>query len=645
MKFVDMELENFLAISHAKVNLTDRGLVLIQGVNSDDSSADSNGAGKSTLADGIDWILYGETARGVSGDDVINIAAGKGTRGALRILDDDGLTYTIARHRKHKTGKNSLTVVASDGITETELTKGTDKLTQEVVLKIVGASHAVFKAAVYAGQEQMPDLPAMTDKHLKLLLEEAAGTEVLEAAYKTARTSLQAAQQALAAAEAYKNGLETGREFKRNEILSLTEKRGAWEVQRTNQLKELTNNVVTDIARVKAIDTALAKYDVPALQAKVAECDAQIAAVASEHTKLNELTIAVNEKLSNDQAITNQLNGLALTIAKTNKELDGVNHKVGCPCDSCGRPLTEAELDGVKGSIERTLADLVKQQEQLTVERSRIQAEASIAAQAVAAHKAAMTDVSVVQDYRRIANEALAEVSRLTFERAKVLELAQSTKKQIDQMKSAANPYEEAIAQATKEDFGLQGDIAKAEAAVKEAQLKVDLENEVVKVYSPAGVRAHILDEVTPFLNAQTSRYLTTLSDGNIDANWTTLVKNGKGELREKFSIEVENATGAKSFAGLSGGEKRKVRVATALALQDLVATRANKPIDLFMADEIDDALDAAGLERLMTILEEKARERGSVFVISHNNLKDWISNVVTVTKSGSSSVVTETTL
>ncbi|WP_210241344.1 hypothetical protein [Mesorhizobium sp. B1-1-1] len=98
-------------------------------------------------------------------------------------------------------------------------------------------------------------------------------------------------------------------------------------------------------------------------------------------------------------------------------------------------------------------------------------------------------------------------------------------------------------------------------------------------------------------------------------------------------SRSVTNATGGKIFKGLSGGEKRKVRIATALALQDLVATRASKPIDLFIGDEIDDALDPAGLERLTMILEEKARERGSVFVISHNEMRDHVKQVMLIEK------------
>ena len=154
-----------------------------------------------------------------------------------------------------------------------------------------------------------------------------------------------------------------------------------------------------------------------------------------------------------------------------------------------------------------------------------------------------------------------------------------------------------------------------------------------VQLFGPSGVRAQILDTVTPFLNERTADYLSTISDGHISAVWSTLSRNAAGDIKEKFSIAVDHAHGGDEFSLISGGEKRKVRLACALALQDLVASRATNPLDIFIGDEIDDALDAAGLERLMTILERKARERGTVLVISHNDLSDWADQITTVTK------------
>jgi len=54
----------------------------------------------------------------------------------------------------------------------------------------------------------------------------------------------------------------------------------------------------------------------------------------------------------------------------------------------------------------------------------------------------------------------------------------------------------------------------------------------------------------------------------------------------------------------------------------------------------VDDALDQAGLERLMVIMERRARERGTVIMISHNTLSDWCDQITTVRKSGGVSTV-----
>lgn len=178
------------------------------------------------------------------------------------------------------------------------------------------------------------------------------------------------------------------------------------------------------------------------------------------------------------------------------------------------------------------------------------------------------------------------------------------------------------------------------ENQLAEATKQCNLYQAACQVFALSGVRAYILDMVTPYLNSRTSYYLDILSDGAMRAEWVTLSKNAKGELKDKFSIAIEARQGAKSFEALSGGEKRKVRLACAFAIQDLVAQRVADPIRLFVADEIDDALDAAGLERLMTVLEEKAAQGNCVMVISHNDLQHWIPNVLTVVKEGGVSYI-----
>ena len=73
--FENIEINNFLAIQHAKFNLKNNGFVLINGINNNkDDNAKSNGAGKSALFEALIYCLTGETSRGAKDKDVVKKA-------------------------------------------------------------------------------------------------------------------------------------------------------------------------------------------------------------------------------------------------------------------------------------------------------------------------------------------------------------------------------------------------------------------------------------------------------------------------------------------------------------------------------------------------------------------------------------------
>ncbi|MDP9155348.1 MAG: AAA family ATPase [Pseudomonadota bacterium] len=169
MDFLKLRAVNFLTLGDSgDLSLKDRGLVLIQGVNKDDTSTESNGAGKSSIADALCWVLFGATARGESGDSIINEKAKKGTF-VSAILQDGESIYEIRRHRKDKQFKNATTISVWNpaeqyhiGAVGERIEKGTEKEIQRQIEEIIGCNYDVFKSAIYAGQEDMPDLPKMS---------------------------------------------------------------------------------------------------------------------------------------------------------------------------------------------------------------------------------------------------------------------------------------------------------------------------------------------------------------------------------------------------------------------------------------------------------------------------------------------------
>lgn len=644
MKFPALEIENFLAITEAKISLSDRGLVLIQGENNANTSSTSNGSGKSSIADALCWCWFGTTARGVTGDEVINNVVKKNTRVSSTVIDN-GITYTATRYRKHKTGKNSLQIVMSDGLTETDLTKGTDKLTQEVANQIIGCSHEVFAGSIYAGQEKMPDLPAMTDKQLKLLIEEAAGTTVLENAYRKAREDLAASQAKVSAIQGERDKTDHLLGLLRGQLSSTETMIEDWARQHRQREADAKGEIAAIIPKLKQLQDDINAFDVPAIEAAIKTCDDKIAAVADETVQLRNFDAAIATASGSFVAAGHFLSGKEREHAAAESVAAGIKHKLGCPCGECGRPLTAEELGAAQKNAEDRVAEKSLELAEAKGKRDAAEINLKSAQSARDVFAASMTDISAVAAQRASHERELASVRTLVSQQSVLKTTAKSLRDKMTAVAAETNPYEPQKAK-------LEADIAKQEALAAEindrylkAEDDLAVEQEVVKVFSPAGVRAHILDEVTPFLNEQTAKYLATLSDGNMEATWSTLTPDSKGVMKEKFTIDVCDTTGGDSFRGLSGGEKRKARIATALALQDLVATRATKPIDLFIGDEIDDALDPAGLERLMLILEDKARERGSVFIISHNELRDHIRQVMTVEKRADKTTqITETT-
>lgn len=638
MKFLTLEVENFMALANAKVELDQRGLVLIQGVNAGDSSAASNGAGKSTLMNSLMWCIYGETSHGVKGDDVLSTGHEKNCRVKVTI-EDEGKRYAIIRHRKHKEYKNRLIVRGEDG----DMTKGKDSLTQEFVERLIGASKEVFMASIYASQEAMPDLPGMSDKNLKTIVEEAAGVDRLTKAYAIARERANAAAARMETTKTKMDACLSLVESAQNELESAKTSSEAWERDRSERLDVARADLVGAEVTLTEVEMELRSLpeQIRDTENSIGKEREKLASKEEHDAKLVKVRGAITDIRASIR-ITENIQKEAMQRARAFKvKAEEVNTKVGEPCPTCGKAYCVEDLSTVKESFVEQARSEISQAQASATSVAKYQEHLEKALKIESSLVASTPDVSAIISRIEQLTKELGTLRHREKEVVAVEALVARARSEVDRITKETNPFlavikrhEESLA-ANKSNYG----VLKTE--LKNIQEQVLLLDKARQVYSPAGVRSHILTSVTPFLNAQTAEYLNTLSDGNIVAEWSTMESTKKGEWRDKFNISVRKIGASKTFQTLSGGEKRKVRIACSLALQDLVASRASKNIELFIGDEIDDALDTAGLERLMGILEAKARERGTVMIISHKEMKSWFRETITVeVKEGRSYVV-----
>lgn len=641
MKFLNLVVENFGAIQCANIRLDGQGLVLIQGENKDDSSAISNGAGKSTIPDALCWALYDRTARGDSGDKVINRTAKRDCAVTVNITDGDH-SWSIARHRKHSLEKNRVVVkqinIATGAITD--LTQGTDKATQEVIDKILGCTAEVFMASICAGQEMMPNLPGMTDKQLKELIEQAAGIDRLQRAYDLARAEARETEAMLETRATNLRFCVRSLERTEQQIKELDAAYVEYEAKASEKITELSLKLKEFKLEKEKLEMELHTSFEPKLDSMYQATIDALGAVEGERAKLasHETTLVARER---DLTKAQTLLDMAVQAAKKKRsEFDNVDSVMGKPCSTCGKPHTSEEREDLRKHIGEQLKVAIEDVKRLKTHVGAAMVSRDEAARAIEVFKTGMMDTSQLTEELSKLKASMDERERVRRRAGSVEQSAREIDRQIGQIAETVNPHKSQLESCKSALKGALSEVEECKKRVAEGEEAVQLAKMAVEVFGPAGVRAHILDTVTPFLNAKTAEYLNALSDGNLTAIWTTLGKTAKGEIREKFNIEVSSTTAGEGFGSLSGGEKRKVRLACAMALQDLVASRATKPIDLFIGDEIDHALDPAGLERLMGVLEQKAKERGTVLVISHGDLTDWIRQVMVVTKRGGYSTV-----
>ena len=641
MYFGKLFINNFLVIGDAEVDLHNCGLTLIEGRNEDDESANSNGAGKSSLVDALCWCLYGVTGRGVSGDAVINKKAKKECHVGVEVWTEGLNCYYIERGRKSSRIGNNLIVqhIIVDGNdvgSGCELTKTTVADTQALVNDLLGCSYEIFTSSIYAVQEKMPDLPALTDKNLKTLIEEAAGIDKLQRASEIAHAKYQDCVRLTTETQGKIENLTS--ELSNNKKLlddvvyeRETHIRNAT-LERAQQLR-YKDLLESELKKTSALPVEA----VEAIEKKKAEIQAKIDEYSFIEAKGAEKQRLAMSAQSHCVMTKKEIEKEKEKIADLNKEINNLEAKIGTHCSECGKVYQAEDLETAKKAIETQIANKTKEVLKQIEDFKNQVAKAKVLAKDAEDFKKSMPSVTKLMSAMNELNERLKKNQDVQFQIDTQKRELQNLKKTIEATEEVTvkgeTPYNKTIKTLEESIAKLEKDKKERESEHEKYAEQQKIAEAVDELYSRKGIRAHILDTVTPFLNERTAFYLNTLSDGEITATWQTLTKTAKGDFKEKFSIDVQSVKGANCFAGLSGGEKRKVRVATSMALQDLVASRAKKPIDLYIADEVDHALDASGLERMMSILEEKAKQFGTALVISHNSLRDWIDNTIVVTK------------
>ena len=128
------------------------------------------------------------------------------------------------------------------------------------------------------------------------------------------------------------------------------------------------------------------------------------------------------------------------------------------------------------------------------------------------------------------------------------------------------------------------------------------------KAFSTNGLLAYKIESLVKELEDLTNEYLAEFSDGRFSINF--VVEN------DKLNVEVTDNGKIIDILALSSGELARVNIATLVAIRKLMTSISRSQINVLFLDEVNQALDEAGKEKVVEILLKE--ENLNTYLVSH---------------------------
>jgi DNA repair exonuclease SbcCD ATPase subunit len=626
MNLSRVQIFGFLSIEKADVDLKGDGVTLVEGINHD-SPADSNGAGKSSIFEAVFWCLFGTSRRGLKGDEVIN----RHVKGGCYVkveFSTGGTFYYVERSRRYGDMGTAFKLFSHDG----ELTKGTMKDTQEFLEGVIGVGALTFQKAVYFGQGDVKPFASLTDSELKLVFEQALNLTHLS--------------NDSAMISGYRKGLNTKvtetaakMDACKIRVKAFTEEKEALEgtIRRFDDRKaEDIKGCKDGLASVQAeLTRALADFHtlegvVEDDKAKAAELKSKIDASKVVLGKIEKQQFAM---VKDKAATATKINMSNSTLKEIQDEMDAIIGLKNQPCTVCKRPMDESAVGKAVALLGSRASGIGNSRDVLVLENKIIVDKTVGLESKVKPFKEKVGEITAAYEVAQV---------RLTSNTASMFGCKSEVELKESQIRILQGDLKKAEAMSNENELfrleAITGDINAQNAIVVDAEselmghaFEIDTANVLEQALGNTGIKSLVFDQVTPDLNRYANQYLNVLDPGmNVEVSTVSKIKSG--ELREKFSINVETATGAKNFLGHSGGEKQKVNLAISMAFNRLMREMSGSVPSLLVLDEPFESLDAGSSEQVMELLA--TIEAGNIFLVTHNqDVKDLVSNRLTVEK------------
>lgn len=157
--------------------------------------------------------------------------------------------------------------------------------------------------------------------------------------------------------------------------------------------------------------------------------------------------------------------------------------------------------------------------------------------------------------------------------------------------------------------------------------------NVLTKAFDRNGIPTLIIENVIPEIEETANKILAILSSGTMTLELVTQRELKTGETGDTLEIRVKNLKNTRKYAILSSGERLRVDLALRIALSTILARRNNFKCETLLIDEGFGSLDEMGKQKFVELSRELQDTFKRVIIITHTNLTDYYSDLITVRK------------
>ena len=575
-----------------------------------------NGYGKSTIALILQELLFGKNIKGIKKGDILNRYSTQKSWDAALLFTVDEVNYQIKSARQGASTKVTLLEEGTD-ISEHKVLD-----TYKKIKDILGMDFEVFSQITYQSSVDLLDFIKATDTNRKKFLINLFNLQK----YLVMGDAIKLAAGVLDKELISKNGEMKGiMDFL--EEVRIPEKKVLIKVPSINEslrdkIAKLNNDLTSYEDTCKKIDNNnLYITERDSLKFDTAIKDPE------REREIRQCTNII-------EGDTDKIKKLTSEIAKSKKELNNLD--ISDTCYVCNQSIDNSKSMEMKevlqDHIDEATADIVQctaRNEQSNIFLENFNAE-------VKKYNSNKKNIEKFEQLSQVIDTALSitypDFSNLQKEKK---QLEDALRNQVNDNETARSHNESVNMQNTKIDALIE---QKQNFLARQTLLNDDIItlnqklknlNILKKAFSPTGIVAFKLENLSKELEKSINKYLSELSDGQFQVLFRL--------TKEKLNIVVINNGKETSIEGVSSGEFSRIQTAILLAIRNLLSKIGGNHINLLFLDEITGVLDDEGKEKLIEILQ--VEERMNVFLISHDFTHPLIDKIA-ITKKDNISII-----